>query len=399
MNDRVPYENPNEGVMRRSFQNLGHSIVSGGNRGYESIDNKRVEALDDISNMKNKYVYGGGSDPLVIKNLNNLESFYRNLKPSHDRALSTTQEMSIREREKSVIEEKDMENKKLKEKIALLELKNKESDQIPQNFPLGNIHLGLNGMGQGGNNMNSPSDQFNIFSGSKEFFVVNEPRSVDMTEEERTLVNLQAQEVDALRLLSQIPIGTELYRFKMDQFKELSTTRAEIEKIVQEQRLQRIRRDFEKKRREEDRKYENEIWVDQQRKNIIAARLRKDLQPTKLEMKYDPTEGFIIHWDYCLGVPKRNDSCQIVYGIYINGDEVYAPRLIDPHPCEIDTSITNRCIFGESHHILDIPANSNALLIFEVQIFPNKDNPSPKLVSYGWTQLDLYDSRRELRYF
>mmetsp|Transcript_29187 Transcript_29187/g.26582 ORF Transcript_29187/g.26582 Transcript_29187/m.26582 type:complete len:144 (+) Transcript_29187:748-1179(+) len=142
--------------------------------------------------------------------------------------------------------------------------------------------------------------------------------------------------------------------------------RSEINKIIQEQRLQKIRRDFEKQRREEDRKYENERWVDEQRKNIIAARIRKDLQPTKTEHRYDPTEGFIIHWDYALGIPKRNDSCQVVYGIYINGDEVYAPRLIDPHPCEIDTSITNRCIFGESHHVLDIPANSNCLLVWEV---------------------------------
>lgn len=48
----------------------------------------------------------------------------------------------------------------------------------------------------------------------------------------------------------------------MEQFKELSITRAEIEKIVQEQRLQRLRRGFELKRREEDRKFENVNWID-----------------------------------------------------------------------------------------------------------------------------------------
>lgn len=45
-------------------------------------------------------------------------------------------------------------------------------------------------------------------------------------------MNLTAQEVDQLRMLSKIPVGTELYRFKMEQFKELSNTRVEIEKIV-----------------------------------------------------------------------------------------------------------------------------------------------------------------------
>jgi hypothetical protein len=57
-------------------------------------------------------------------------------------------------------------------------------------------------------------------------------RGVDLSEEERTLMSLNAQEVDALRVLSRIPVGTELYRFKAEQYKELSTMRAEIEKIV-----------------------------------------------------------------------------------------------------------------------------------------------------------------------
>ena len=52
--------------------------------------------------------------------------------------------------------------------------------------------------------------------------------------------------------------------------------RAEIEKIVQEQRLQDARRDFEMERRDEDRIWENEKWVDDNRKFIIENRLRKD---------------------------------------------------------------------------------------------------------------------------
>jgi hypothetical protein len=33
-------------------------------------------------------------------------------------------------------------------------------------------------------------------------------------------------------MISRIPIGTEIYRFKMEQYKELSTMRAEMEKII-----------------------------------------------------------------------------------------------------------------------------------------------------------------------
>ena len=79
-----------------------------------------------------------------------------------------------------------------------------------------------------------------------------------------------------MRVISRIPVGTELYRFKMEQFKELSTMRAEIERIVQEQRLQDARREFEMERRDEDRVWENEKWVDDRKKFIIENRLRKD---------------------------------------------------------------------------------------------------------------------------
>lgn len=292
-----------------------------------------------------------------------------------------------------MIDQKDQDNLKLKHELEMLKMQNAKLPNGIQsgNFTIADMNLKLNGMDAQKKNI------FSIYNGGAEFFIQNEARSVDLNEHERTAVNLNAQEADALRLLSQLPIGTELYRFKLEQYKELSQLRAETEKILQEQRLLEMRRNFEKVRRDEDRKYENEKWVDEQRKNIIGNRLRKDLNPAKVAKGYDPTEGFIIHWDYLLSVPKRNDSCQVVYGIYINGNEVYPPSMVEPHPCEVDTSVTNRCIFGKSHPVAEIPANANALLIFEVQLFPSKDSTNPRLTSFGWSQLDLFDARRELK--
>lgn len=65
-------------------------------------------------------------------------------------------------------------------------------------------------------------------------FRQNEFRCEDLEVEERALMNLTAQEYDALRLISKLPVNSELYRYKMDQYKELSTMRAEIEKVLQE---------------------------------------------------------------------------------------------------------------------------------------------------------------------
>ena len=294
---------------------------------------------------------------------------------------------------KKTLNEKELENEKLKLELEMLKSNNNKSDSIKnENLTLADMHLKFNGVNGG------PSNGFNLYANTEEFFLQNQARSVDLNEDERTLINLQAQEADALRLLSQLPVGTELYRFKMDQYKELSTMRAEAEKILQEHRLLKLRREYEKVRREEDRKFENEKWVDEQRKNVIAGRIRKELVPSPKDKLYDPLEGFVVHWDYCLGIPKRHDSCQLVFGIYINGTEIYPPKLIEPHPCEVDTAVTNRCIIGEQYSVNDIPANSNALIIFELQILPSRDSTNPRIASYGWSQLDLFDSRRELKF-
>ena len=77
-------------------------------------------------------------------------------------------------------------------------------------------------------------------------------------------------------MLSKLGVNSELYRYKMDQYKELSTVRAEIEKVLQEQRLDKIRRDFEKQKYEDERRYNHEKWMEDQKREILAAKLRNN---------------------------------------------------------------------------------------------------------------------------
>ena len=98
----------------------------------------------------------------------------------------------------------------------------------------------------------------------------------------------------------------------MTNYKEQSRKRSEIAQVIQEQRLQKLRRKYELQRRVEDRKFENERWIDEKRKNIIGSRLRKNLD-NKVQSQgrmYDPTEGLTVHWDYVLGIPKRTPFAQ-----------------------------------------------------------------------------------------
>lgn len=59
-------------------------------------------------------------------------------------------------------------------------------------------------------------------------------------------MNLAAQEYDQLRVIQRLPKNSDIYEYKLKQYKELSAMRTEVEKVLQEQRLEKIRRDFEK---------------------------------------------------------------------------------------------------------------------------------------------------------
>ncbi len=50
--------------------------------------------------------------------------------------------------------------------------------------------------------------------------------------------------------------------------------RAEMEKMLQEQRLEKIRRDFEKQKVEEERKFRHEMWIEEQKRRILEAKIK-----------------------------------------------------------------------------------------------------------------------------
>lgn len=76
-------------------------------------------------------------------------------------------------------------------------------------------------------------------------FKQNLPRNEELEVEERAMMSLQAMDYDNLKLLSLLPQHSELYQLKMDQYKEISKVWLEIEKVLQEQRLEKIWWDFE----------------------------------------------------------------------------------------------------------------------------------------------------------
>ena len=59
-------------------------------------------------------------------------------------------------------------------------------------------------------------------------------RCEDLESEEKAIVHLTAQEYDSIKVLSAIPEHTDLFKFKMEQYKQVSNARVKAEIFLQE---------------------------------------------------------------------------------------------------------------------------------------------------------------------
>jgi len=284
-------------------------------------------------------------------------------------------------------------------------------------------------------------------------FRQNDFRSEDLEVEERALMNIASQEYDHLRLLSRLPTNSELYRYKMDQYKELSQMRSEIEKVLQEQRLEKIRRDYEKQKYEDERRYNHERWLEEQKREILAAKLRNNaeggndynpdydqpnfeqpqtqnpqnynnppetqnnvntanlppptgqfppktaVQPTAAagnpeDQVYDPKTGFLVFFDSVARVPREHKGMQIVYGCYNNGRSITDNRIVSYQDGETDPEAPemNRVVYDIGAQVKHVQPHPSANLIIECQVQDKKiRSGQTQFKSYGWTVTNLFD--------
>jgi hypothetical protein len=88
-------------------------------------------------------------------------------------------------------------------------------------------------------------------------------RSDDLESEERALSNLMAQEYDNLKLLSAIPEHSDLYQFKLAQYKKVSDIRAKAELVLQDQRVKRLAKNFDLQKRQLERKMHHDAFEEE----------------------------------------------------------------------------------------------------------------------------------------
>lgn len=82
--------------------------------------------------------------------------------------------------------------------------------------------------------------------------------NADLLPEERALNNVLRQEQGELKILANLPKDSELYKAKMEHYKEMSQIRMRMEAMLQELGMQRMKKNFEMEMELEERKLQNE---------------------------------------------------------------------------------------------------------------------------------------------
>lgn len=267
---------------------------------------------------------------------------------------------------------------------------NKQSGEIRQgNFSLSDMRLNMKGY--------KGADLYENMAGQE--LHMNEIQNVQLDDWEGILQNYFHNDVDTLALLSKVPVGSDLYKFLSDEFSHTSAVRMEGEKIVLETYMQDLRRQFDLEKRREDQRYQNAKWTNDTRKMIVSNRINKDIlgvQPKKHPKSYDPREGFVVHWDYVLGLPKRSDYSTLTFLVAENGEFYEDPLQLQPASTEVETSETMLSIFGVDNNVRDIPPNPEMFLIWEVQL-PASQDDGANARGVGWTFIDLFDFQKRLK--
>lgn len=93
------------------------------------------------------------------------------------------------------------------------------------------------------------------------------------------------------------------------------------------------------------------------RKLKIRKRLVDQMDGWRGERRYHPGEGLVVHWDWCLNVPKKYEKCKLTWGIFLKGTTLHRPKSVEDHLCMSDGHRVNYCMFGEHCFVYDIVAN------------------------------------------
>ncbi|XP_038660350.1 coiled-coil domain-containing protein 17-like isoform X1 [Scyliorhinus canicula] len=122
---------------------------------------------------------------------------------------------------------------------------------------------------------------------------------------------------------------------------------------------------------------------------------------------YDPVAGFVVFYDFLLGLDPRYRVCRLVVGLYHGGQEMGDPSPLPAVYCDIDNlpayfpeiNRGNRAILAIKQVVPRVRPSPGISLIMELQASGGYDpygQDINRLVSRGWIKIDIFDSQNRV---
>ncbi|KAM9324631.1 coiled-coil domain-containing protein 17 [Gastrophryne carolinensis] len=122
---------------------------------------------------------------------------------------------------------------------------------------------------------------------------------------------------------------------------------------------------------------------------------------------YDPVAGFVIFYDFIMGVEPSFQKVRLLSGLYSNGHRMGQPSSLPDAVCEMWNSPQhlnsaprgNIAMLSSRQPIPRVRPSSSISLVMELQAaggFNTYGQEIQHLSSFGWTKLDLFDSHNQV---
>ncbi|XP_078071436.1 coiled-coil domain-containing protein 17 [Mustelus asterias] len=122
---------------------------------------------------------------------------------------------------------------------------------------------------------------------------------------------------------------------------------------------------------------------------------------------YDPVAGFVVFYDFLLGLDPMYRVCRLVVGLYHGGQEMGDPSLLPAVYCDIDNSPAyfpevnrgNGAILAIKQVVPRVRPSPGISLVMELQASGGCDpygQDINRLVSRGWIKIDIFDSQNRV---
>lgn len=216
---------------------------------------------------------------------------------------------------------------------------------------------------------------------------LNSDEVLDLFPEERALSQIATKESTELRLLARLPQDDEVYRTKLEHYKEASQVRQRMMGMFQELQVERLKRQMDKEFGTRDQKHYEDQWTHENKKAPY-------MKAKHVPLNYQGDAGFYFYWDVVNGVPRKYRHVHVVYGVYEQGRPIFDPTSILGADVENDSysDMTGRAIFGQESQVNRLDPMKNRLLIIEVMGAGSRSSQAQS--SLGWSILTLFDGTK-----